>query len=192
MEAACEHTKGAMCSIIGLDDAAVEEICANTDGYVIPANYNCPGQLVISGEADSVERAAAACAEKGARTVKLNVSGAFHSKLMEYRESGEDKDSLSEILQSFEFSPPSIDFYLNISGEKIPDTVKENALNLRAFMVDYIVRQMSSPVKFRATLENMERDGVDNFIEIGVGKVLSGFVRRTCKTAKFSNFEYHK
>ena len=191
MEKACEHTKGAMYSIIGLDNAAVEEICKNTlkdgHGYVIPANYNCPGQTVISGEAIAAEKAAHIAAEKGARTVKLNVSGAFHSELMKY---GGDK--FTEFLHTLEFKNISANtaFYSNVSGDKLE--LAEDIIakaDLKLFMTDYIFKQMSSPVKFRDELENMERAGIESFVEIGVGKVLSGFVRRTCKNAAFTNIE---
>ena len=194
MEKACGHTKGAMYSIMGLDDAAVEEICKNTCGYVIPANYNCPGQIVISGEAEAAEKAANAAAEKGARTVKLNVSGAFHSELMKYRDE-KDGDNFAEFLHTLDFNYISkeIDCYSNISGDKIDLTEdKITKSDLQIFMIDYIPKQMSSPVKFRDELENMERAGINNFIEIGVGKVLSGFVRRTCKNASFANIEDYK
>ena len=196
MEKACEHTKGAMYSVIGLEDEAVEDICrvAGQYGYVIPANYNCPGQIVISGEAEAAEKAAGIAAEKGARIVKLNVSGAFHSELMKYREAREEKssDDFVEFLSTLDFRSISksngIEFYSNLSGD-ILDLSEDN---LKLFMTDYIPKHMSSPVKFRAELENMANAGIENFVEIGVGKVLSGFVRRTCKTASFQNIEDHK
>ena len=193
MEKACENTKGAMYSVIGLGDEMVEEICevAEQYGYVIPANYNCPGQIVISGEAEAVEKAAGIAAEKGARIVKLNVSGAFHSELMKYREV-KDIDNFAEFLSTLDFRSISkskgIDFYSNLTG----DILDLSEANLKLFMTDYIPKHMSSPVKFRAELENMENAGIENFVEIGVGKVLSGFVRRTCKTASFQNIEDNK
>jgi len=193
MEKACEHTKGAMYSVIGLEDEAVKDICevAEQYGYVIPANYNCPGQIVISGEVEAAEKAAGIAAEKGARIVKLNVSGAFHSELMKYREA-KDIDNFVEFLSTLDFRSISksngIDFYSNLSGD-ILDLSEDN---LKLFMTDYIPKHMSSPVKFRAELENMANAGIENFVEIGVGKVLSGFVRRTCKTASFQNIEDNK
>jgi [acyl-carrier-protein] S-malonyltransferase len=191
MEKACGHTSGAMYSIIGLDDTAVENICAeigaNSGKCIIPANYNCPGQIVISGETEAVEIAAKIFAEKGARTVRLNVSGAFHSELMTRHGSF---GSLADFLNTLDFNNTPTDFYSNISGKKINFSEdKITKQDLKAFMIDYIPKQMSSPVRFRAELENMELDGIDNFAEIGVGKVLSGFIRRTCKNANFANIE---
>lgn len=190
MEKACEHTKGVMYSIIGLDDATVEDMCENTRnniGYVIPANYNCPGQIVISGEAEVTEKVAQIAAEKGARTVKLNVSGAFHSELMKY-----NIDVLEKFLHTLDFNnpPPNIDIdcYSNVSGDKL-DLSRPD---LKLFIIDYIPAQMSSPIKFRNELENMERAEIENYVEIGVGKVLSGFVRRTCKNSSFTNIEDYK
>jgi len=183
MQAACEHTPGLMYSIIGAEDALIEEVCADitkTKSYVIPANYNCPGQIVISGEAAGVEEAVKIFADKKIRTVKLNVAGAFHSKLMKYKE-----NELIDFLKTINFNPPKFDLYSNMTGNKFDF---ENCV-LKSFMIDYIPKQMSNPVRFRTELENMSADGCGLFIEIGAGKALSGFAKRTCPNAEFTNIQ---
>jgi [acyl-carrier-protein] S-malonyltransferase len=177
MRAACEHTPGSMYSIINADDLLVEEVCTEVSektGYVIPANYNCPGQVVISGETEAVEAAVKIFSEKKIRTVKLNVAGAFHTKLMLYKQ-----DDLVKYLETIECKATNFDMYSNLTGEAF------NFNNIA--MSYYIPRQMSNPVRFRGELENMQKDGVDLFVEIGAGKVLSGFVKRTCENAEFIN-----
>jgi len=177
MRLACEHTPGAMYSIIGADNAEIEKICAEVSvshGYVIPANYNCPGQIVISGELNAVEAAVKIFSELKHRTVKLNVMGAFHTKLMRHRQ-----DMLDDFLRTLDFNPPEFDLYSNLSGKKF--TIDGGHHEWRTYMIDHIPEQMSNPVRFCEELENLEDDGCDTFIEIGAGKVLSGFVKRTCK-----------
>ena len=177
MQDACEYTPGSMYSIIGAENNLVEKICAETNGYVIPANYNCPGQIVISGETPAVEQAVKIFTEQKIRAVKLNVAGAFHTKLMRYKET-----ELIEFLQTLNFNKPKFDLYSNLTGEKF-DFDSEN---IKEFMIDYIPKQMSNPVRFREELENIEKSGYDlsnelcSFIEIGAGKTLTGFVKRTC------------
>ena len=179
MNAACEHKPGAMYSIIGAEDSLVEQICAEIEGYVIPANYNCPGQLVISGEADAVESAVKIFAEKKIRAIKLNVAGAFHSVLMLYKQ-----DEFAGFLKTLNFAPPKLEIYSNVTGGKF-----EIDGDINIFMQDYIIKQMSNPVRFRDELENIEKAGGRIFIEIGAGKVLSGLVRRTCKDAQAANIQ---
>jgi [acyl-carrier-protein] S-malonyltransferase len=181
MRAACEHKPGSMYSIIGAEDSLVEEICADINGYVIPANYNCPGQIVISGEAEAAEAAVKIFAEKKIRTVKLNVAGAFHTKLMAYKQ-----NDLTEFLKTKKYHPPEFELYLNLTGGRFPP---EAYMNNKPFMIDYIPKQMSNPVKFRAELENIYNNGCGLFIEIGAGRVLSGFVKRTCENAEFINIQ---
>ncbi|MCL2771854.1 MAG: ACP S-malonyltransferase [Oscillospiraceae bacterium] len=183
MQAACEYKPGLMYSVIGAADDAVEEVCTGVlssgGGYVIPANYNCPGQVVISGETEAVETAVRIFSEKKIRAMKLNVAGAFHSSLMQYKQ-----DELIKFLGTLNFNAPKIDLYSNLTGEKfIFDR------NIKSFMIDYIPKQMSNPVKFRKELENLESDGCGLFIEIGAGKVLSGLVKRTCKNARITNIQ---
>jgi [acyl-carrier-protein] S-malonyltransferase len=176
MDAACAYNPGLMYSIIGAEDSVVEQICSEVDGYVIPANYNCSGQIVISGEAGAVEAAVKIFTEKKIRAIKLNVAGAFHSKLMKYKE-----DELTKFLKTLNFAVPKIETYSNLTGKKFE---LSNADKINIFMQDYIIEQMSNPVRFRDELENIEKSGGEIFIEIGAGKVLSGFVRRTIKNAK--------
>ena len=190
MQSACEHTPGAMYSIIGADDETVEDICASVAGksigYVIPANYNCPGQVVISGETDAVEAAVKIFAEKSIRAIKLNTAGAFHSKLMQY-----NQDKLTDFISTINsnFNLPSVELYSNLTGEKFDFNNINNIKSFKSFMIDYIPKQMSNPVKFRKELENLESEGYGLFIEIGAGKVLSGLVKRTCKTAQIYNIQ---
>ena len=177
MNAACEHKLGAMYSIIGADDSLVEQVCEDvnktTGGYVIPANYNCPGQIVISGEAEAAQKAAEIFAEKKIRTVKLNVAGAFHTALMQYKQ-----DELADFLKTLNFNLPKFEIYSNVTGKKF-----EISSDINLFMQDYIIKQMSNPVRFRDELENIESAGGRVFIEIGAGKVLSGLTKRTCASS---------
>ena len=184
MQEGCEYKSGSMYSIIGADDKLVEEVCetiskSNQNKYIIPANYNCPGQIVISGETEAVEEAVKIFTEKKIRAVKLNVAGAFHSELMQYKQ-----EKLIEFLKTLNFNQPQINLYSNVTGKKF--IFDENIKN---FMINYIPKQMSNPVRFRTELENIEKNGCDLFIEIGAGKALSGFVRRTCENAKFTNIQ---
>ena len=179
MQSACEKNPGLMYSIIGADDSLVEEICENTDGYVIPANYNCPGQIAISGEINAVEAAVKIFTEKKIRTVKLNVAGGFHSELMKY-----EQEKLIDFLETIKFSAPKFDLYSNLTGKRFDFTE-----SIKSYMKEYIPMQMSNPVRFRAELENMQANGCEEFIEIGAGRVLSGFVKRTCENAKFANIQ---
>jgi [acyl-carrier-protein] S-malonyltransferase len=200
MQEACNYKHGSMYSVIGADDETVEKVCDDINkininrGYVIPANYNCPGQVVISGEEAAVEAACAIFSEKNIRTIKLNVAGAFHTKLMQYKQ-----DKLIKFLETLNFKNPKTELYSNLTGKKfvfdkdynIDDTDNKNdrIKSLKSFMIYYIPEQMSNPVKFREELENLEKDGCDLFVEIGAGKVLSGFVKRTCKDAQICNIQ---
>ena len=182
MQKACEHTPGAMYGIIGAQDSLVEEVCeqvSKTHGYVIPANYNCPKQIAISGEAAAAEKAAKIFGEKKIRATKLNVAGAYHSKLMQY-----GQGELTDFLKSLDFRPPKTKLYSNLTGKEF-----ELGEDMRSFMADYIPKQMTSPVKFKNEIENMALDGCGIFIEIGAGRVLSGFVKKTCETAEFANIQ---
>ncbi|MCL1858124.1 MAG: ACP S-malonyltransferase [Oscillospiraceae bacterium] len=185
MQSACDYTPGLMYSIIGAEDKLVEEICETvsktSNGYVIAANYNCPGQIAISGETKAVEEAVKIFAEKKIRVIKLNVAGAFHSKIMRYKQ-----NDLINFLKTLNFNLPKTDLYSNITGKKFDFNINQN---IKEFMINYIPEQMSNPVRFRAELENMSADGCDLFIEIGAGKTLSGFVKRTCENAKFLNVQ---
>ncbi|MCL2096029.1 MAG: ACP S-malonyltransferase [Oscillospiraceae bacterium] len=186
MREACEHTPGLMYSIIGAEDNLVEDICREvsedlkgSNNFVIPANYNCPGQIVISGDSIAVETAVKIFTEKKIRAIKLNVAGAFHTKIMRYKQ-----DILIDFLKTLEYNEPKFDLYSNLTGEKFNFDNK----NLKSFMLNYIPEQMSNPVRFRECLENINKRGIGLFIEIGAGKVLSGFVRRACPAAEIKNY----
>ena len=160
---------GAMSAVLGLDAAAVERVCADasSDGEVaVPANYNDPGQIVISGDPAAVERAGEGAKAAGAkRVVPLPVSGAFHSPLMAFA-----RDGLAEALRALEVRAPRCPVYLNVTAA--PETDPE-AIRAR------LLEQLTAPVRWAQTLERMQADGVTRFVEVGTGNVLSGLVRRT-------------
>ena len=180
MQEAGKIHPGTMAAIIGMDDDVVDEICKTASDAiqkpVVPANYNCPGQLVISGDADAVKEAVDLAKEKGCRLAKmLPVSGAFHSPLMKPA-----YDALKERLDETEFSKPDCPIYSNYTGTATSDPaeIKENLLN-----------QLVNPVKWTQTLKNMEKDGAKHFIEVGPGKVLQGLVNRTLKNVNIEGYE---
>lgn len=161
---------GAMSAVLGLDAAALERVCeeatAAGDGEVVPANYNDPGQIVISGDAPAVERAGVAAGEAGARrVVPLPVSGAFHSPLMAFA-----RDGLAETLAGLDVRVPSCPVVLNVTAE--PTTDPEE---IRLRLLD----QLTAPVRWAQSLERMRGEGAERFVEVGTGKVLSGLARRT-------------
>jgi [acyl-carrier-protein] S-malonyltransferase len=161
-EAAAAHP-GAMAAVIGLEDAAVEELCAGIDG-VWPANYNCPGQLVVSGESAAVDRLIEAAAEAGARkTVKLPITGAFHSPLV-----GPAVERLRSAVEAVAWAEPSPPFMSTVTAEL------EGAEALPQILLD----QLTGPVKFTQSVRELVAQGVDTFVEIGPGKVLAGLLRR--------------
>ena len=160
---------GAMAAVLGLDADVLEQICADVseEGDVaVPANYNAPGQIVMSGDRGAVERASEAAKESGARRVlPLPVSGAFHSPLMEYAVEG-----LSEALEALEITSPRCPVYLNVTAEPTTDPTE-----LRQRLLD----QLTSPVRWAQSLEQMKANGAVRFVEVGSGNVLSGLVKRT-------------
>jgi len=161
-EAADEHP-GAMAAILGLEDALVEELCREIGG-VWPANYNCPGQLVVSGENAAVDRLLAEAAERGARrTVKLRVSGAFHSPLVERA-----AERLRPALDAIAFHEPSPRFMSTVTA------ALESAERIGALLVE----QLTGPVRFTQAVRGLAEQGVDTFVEIGPGQVLAGLIRR--------------
>ena len=166
MQKACELNPSTMAAVVGLDDNSVEEICASTDGIVIAANYNCPGQLVISGEHSAVDQAIAVCKEQGARmAIPLAVGGAFHSPLMVPAQ-----EELQIAIEQTVFQKPICPVYQNVDGkpQTDPDLIKQN-----------LIKQLTSPVRWTDTIEEMTKDGVDSFIEVGgTGKVLQGMIKR--------------
>ncbi len=170
MQKCCEANPGGMAAIIGLPNEKVEEICAGTSGLVIPANYNCNGQVVISGEKQAVEEACAAMKVAGAkRALPLSVSGAFHSPLME-----KARVELGKAIDKTEVKAPSCPIYQNVtaSPETDPSRIKDNLL-----------KQLTSPVKWTQTVENMLADGATCFKELGPGAVLQGLIKRIASSA---------
>lgn len=165
MQAACDEVQGTMAAIIGLEDNKVESICNNTPGIVIAANYNCPGQLVISGAIDAVKNACKELAEAGAkRALLLPVGGAFHSPLMQPA-----KSRLEKAIENTRVNKPSCPVYQNVTGKGTcdPELLKSN-----------LVAQLTAPVKWTQSVQQMISDGATNFIEVGPGKVLQGLVKK--------------
>ena len=170
MQKCCEANPGGMAAIIGLPNEKVEEICAGISGIVIPANYNCNGQVVISGEKQAVEAACEAMKAAGAkRALPLSVSGAFHSPLMEAA-----RVELGKAIEKTEVRTPSCPIYQNVTAkpETDPARIKDNLL-----------QQLTSPVKWTQTVENMLADGAAIFRELGPGNVLQGLIKRIAASA---------
>ena len=165
MQKACDNNPGTMAAVLGLENNSVEEVCKGIDGIVVAANYNCPGQLVISGEIQGINLACEKLKESGARrALVLPVGGAFHSPLME-----DAKQELEDAIKNTVFNKPICPVYQNVSAEAVSDEtkIKEN-----------LISQLTSPVKWTQSVEKMIQDGGNNFIEIGPGKVLQGLVRK--------------
>ena len=165
MQLCCEKVPGTMAAIVGLPDEKVEEICSSCDGIVIPANYNCGGQVVISGEKTAVEQACEKAKAEGAkRALPLAVSGAFHSPLMEPA-----RVELGRAIEETRIVEPICPIYQNVSAQAVtdPQTIKKNLL-----------AQLTSPVRWTQSVRNMLADGADYFMEIGPGTVLQGLVKR--------------
>ncbi len=165
MQRCCEKVPGTMAAVIALPDETIEEICAGIPGVVIPANYNSPGQVVISGEKEAVEAACTALKEAGAkRALPLPVSGAFHSPLMEPA-----REELAAAINATEFKAPLCPIYQNVSALPTtdPETIKANLL-----------KQLTSPVRWTQSVKNMLQDGAAHFVELGPGNVLQGLVKR--------------
>lgn len=165
---------GGMVAVIAMDADKIAEICENTPGKVQIANYNCPGQIVISGEAEAVKAASAALAEAGAkRVIPLNVSGPFHSQMLV--PAGE---KLYDFLQGVDVAEGFAPYYCNADAEEITDAAKVKEL---------LKRQVYSSVRWQQTIENMIADGVDTFIEVGPGKTLTGFMKKINREVKSIN-----
>jgi len=175
MQEACEINPSTMAAILGLDDAKVEEICKSISGeVVVPANYNCPGQLVISGSNKGIEIACEKMKEAGAkRALPLPVGGAFHSPLMEPA-----REKLEKAIKETSFNQPICPIYQNVSTTGMTDVerIKEN-----------LIAQLTAPVKWTQSVENMVADGATEFIESGPGKVLQGLVKKIHKEAEVSS-----
>ena len=165
MQDACNANPSSMAAILGLEDAKVEEICAQINGIVVPANYNCPGQLVISGETAAVEVACALLKEAGAkRALLLPVNGAFHSPMMQPAQ-----DRLAAAIEKTKFGTATIPVYQNITTTAVKDSeeIKKN-----------LIAQLTGPVKWTQSVQNMIKDGAVNFVEVGPGKTLQGLIKK--------------
>ena len=165
MQKACEIEPSTMAAILGLEDAVVERICSEIDGVVVPANYNCPGQLVISGSVLAVEAACAKLSEAGAkRALVLQVGGAFHSPLMEPA-----REELAAAIENTIFNQPICPVYQNVTASAVsnPDEIKKN-----------LVLQLTAPVRWTQTMQQMLADGATEVIEVGPGKVLQGLFKK--------------
>lgn len=176
MQKACELQPGTMAAVLGLEDAKVEELCATIDGIVTPANYNCPGQLVISGELKAVEVACEKMKEAGAKkALILSVSGAFHSVLMKPAE-----EELAAAIEQTAFHKPLCPVYQNVTTTAVSD---ENAIKTN------LIKQLTAPVKWTQSVQQMIADGATEFIEVGPGKVLQGLVKKINKEAVVASAE---
>ena len=165
MQEACDAHPSSMAAILGLDDEKVEEICAATPGIVVPANYNCPGQLVISGETEAVEAAMIKMKEAGAkRAIMLPVNGAFHSPLMMPAQ-----QKLSAAIEATRFRNPTMPIYQNITTTAVndPQEIQKN-----------LIAQLTGPVNWTKTIQHMVADGAQSFIEVGPGKTLQGLIKK--------------
>lgn len=165
MQKACEKEPSTMAAILGLDDAVVEEVCNLIDDVVVPANYNSPGQLVISGSISGIEKAIAALQQRGAkRALKLVVGGAFHSPLMEPA-----RIELASAIEKTIINTPICPIYQNVTAlpETNPEKIKAN-----------LIAQLTAPVRWTQTIQNMIKDGADSFTEVGPGQVLQGLIKK--------------
>lgn len=170
MQKACEMNPSTMAAILGLEDSVVEQICSEIEGIVVAANYNCPGQLVISGEIPAVEKACEAMKEAGAkRALILPVGGAFHSPLMKPAE-----EELAEAIRQTEFKKPICPVYQNVSTTAVthPEEIQKN-----------LIAQLTAPVKWTQSVRNMIKDGAMEFIEVGPGNTLQGLIRKIDREA---------
>lgn len=174
MQKACEITPSTMAAVLGLEDALVEEVCKGIDGVVVAANYNCPGQLVISGETSAVEKACEALKAAGAkRALILPVGGAFHSPMMEPA-----REELAAAIEATTFNRPTCPVYQNVTATAIsnPEEIKKN-----------LIVQLTAPVKWTQSVQQMIADGATVFTEVGPGKVLAGLIKKIDKEAETLN-----
>ena len=165
MQKACDNNPGTMAAVLALENSVVENICEETEGVVVAANYNCPGQLVISGEIKAIDLACEKLKEQGARrALVLPVGGAFHSPLME-----EAKQELENAINTATFNKPICPIYQNVTSFAVSDEMK---------IKENLIAQLTSPVKWTQSIQKMAADGATNFIELGPGKVLQGLTRK--------------
>ncbi|WP_242118110.1 ACP S-malonyltransferase [Aestuariivivens sediminicola] len=171
MQKACELQPSTMAAVLGLDDDVVEKVCAMTDGIVVAANYNCPGQLVISGEIDAINSACEALKQEGAkRALVLPVGGAFHSPLMEPA-----REELAAAIENTSFSQPNCPIYQNVTAHAVTEAsdIKSN-----------LISQLTAPVRWTQSVQQMIADGATLFTEVGPGKVLQGLVKKIDREAE--------
>ncbi|WP_443937340.1 ACP S-malonyltransferase [Pedobacter sp. MW01-1-1] len=174
MQKACEAQPSTMAAILGLADDIVEKICAEIDGVVVPANYNCPGQLVISGSIEGIDAACAKLTEAGAkRALKLNVGGAFHSPLMEPA-----KIELQAAIENTNISSPVCPVYQNVDAKPYSDPTEIKA---------NLIKQLTGAVRWTQTVENMLANGATEFVEVGPGNVLQGLVKKVSREVQTSS-----
>ena len=176
MQKACEKQPSTMAAVLGLEDSIVEEVCANIEGVVVAANYNCPGQLVISGELEAIDKACEELKEKGARrALKLPVGGAFHSPLM-----SPAKEELQAGIEAAEIKAPICPIYQNVTAkaETDPVVIKENLIN-----------QLTGAVRWTQTMTNMIENGLVEVVEVGPGKVLQGLFKKVDRQFPTSSME---
>jgi len=175
MQKACEIKPSTMAAVLGLDDEVVEKICAEVNGIVVPANYNCPGQLVISGEVEAINIACEKLTEAGARrALVLQVGGAFHSPLMEPA-----REELKAAIENTIFNNPICPVYQNVTAkaESNPELIKAN-----------LISQLTAPVRWTQTIKQMIEDGATSFTEVGPGKVLQGLVKKVDRGMETNGF----
>ena len=178
MQKAAEQNSGAMYAIIGKTAEEIEQVCSEIDGYVVPVNYNSSAQTVIAGETEAAEKAAAKFSEMGAKAVKLGVSSAFHSKLMQPA-----ADEFAPAISDITFNKPGVEFYSNLIGGLQTDF--DN-------MPEKLAKHIVSPVRFTSELAALQAAGYENFIELGPNKVLTGLVKKTLKGVNAVNVENEK
>lgn len=174
MQRAAESTPGTMFAIIGPSAAEIEAVCNDTQGYVLPVNYNCPGQTVIAGEEAAASKAAETLQSAGAKVVRLAVGAAFHSALMQHA-----SEEFYGKIRDIPFQKPNVPVYSNVTGGRLPDQD----------IAAYLKRQMTSPVRFTDEMAAMEATGYAQFAELGPGRTLCGFIRKAVKGAAFKNVE---
>lgn len=178
MQKACETVPSTMAAIVGVDDSVVEEVCSEIDDVVVPANYNCPGQLVISGSFAGIDKACELLTQRGAkRALKLAVGGAFHSPLMEPA-----REELETAIMNTHFNTPMCPVYQNVTAGPVSDPadIRRN-----------LVAQLTAPVRWTQTVQNMVKDGAVSFVELGPGKVLQGLIKKIAPESEVSGVEAH-
>ncbi|GAB5565423.1 MAG: ACP S-malonyltransferase [Winogradskyella sp.] len=178
MQKACELQPSTMAAVLGLEDEVVENVCEETEGVVVAANYNCPGQLVISGEIDAINKACETLKEAGARrALVLPVGGAFHSPMMEPA-----REELAAAIENTTFSKPNCPIYQNVTASAITD---ENEIKAN------LISQLTAPVRWTQSVQQMIADGATHFTEVGPGKVLQGLVKKINRQAETASATFN-